>query len=83
VVVLAEPARPRSPNSRYPKGKQQKEPIVGSGFPRGEEEYFDSSGPWKKKVLVGAACSARGRLRQGGIRAKDFSVFCSREEEKT
>jgi hypothetical protein len=25
VVVLAEPGRPRSPNSRYPKRKQQKE----------------------------------------------------------
>jgi hypothetical protein len=54
-IVFAET---RTPESDFPiseEGKQQKELLWVTGFPRGEEEYFDSSGPWKKKILVGAA----------------------------
>jgi hypothetical protein len=81
VVVLAEPGRPRSLNSRYPKRKKQKE-LLWVVDSREELEEFRLFGPVIEEGPGGSSCSVRGRLRQGGIRAR-VSLLSEAEIEET
>ena len=62
---------PRIPESRYPdfrrRGNRRRSYCGWLVTPKGSWKSLDSSGPWQKKILVGAACSVRGRLRQDSL----------------
>jgi hypothetical protein len=63
-------------------GGRRGESSGGRRLPRGAKEYSDSSGPCAKKVLVGGFLG-EGQVASKWYQSQDFSVFCSREEEKT
>jgi hypothetical protein len=50
---------------------------------RRELEELRLFGPVKGGDPGGCGLLGEGQVASSGIRAKDFSVFCSREEEKT
>jgi len=72
----------RDPISRSPKGDLRGRISVGKELPKELEELglFGlrvRRSWWSDRAVEGAG------LPSSGIRAKIFSVFCSREEEKT